>query len=167
MTLPSEELINRRYELESRLQNMIQLLDPEEEHTTTILERTCTLAKAELYRLTALLYLQRICPIEGDSISRKAYLGQAFNTLEVLPAVSSLWPLFIIAGESQSDEQRITILQVLNEMEKARNIGNIYVIRQMIEMFWKQKDLGTGLGPREQLMCWRLIDSDVSVPWFA
>ncbi|KAI8657158.1 Transcriptional regulatory protein moc3 [Fusarium keratoplasticum] len=161
---PLLELTKCRNILELRLNNLLQFLDPEEEHSTTPIERARILAKAELYRLAALLYLLRVCPADGDGIARNAYLDQAHKVLDMLPVVSSPWPLFIVACESQTDEQRVIILRVLDEMEKARNIGNIHVARRIIEMFWKQKDLQ---GPGSRLMYWHLIDRDDKVPWFA
>ncbi|KAM5355224.1 hypothetical protein ACJ41O_001870 [Fusarium nematophilum] len=163
----SRELVQQRLELETRLNNLIQVLDPEEEHATTPIERSHTMAKADLYRLATLLYLQRVCPVDGDNTTRNAYLDQAFEALGMLPVVSSPWPLFIVACESQSDEQRVTILQVLDKMEEARNIGNIYVARHVMEMFWKQQDLRTERVSREQLAYWHLVDGEVRVPWFA
>ncbi|KAF5009071.1 hypothetical protein FDECE_4694 [Fusarium decemcellulare] len=165
--LPSAERFEQRLKLEKGLHNLVQRLSPEEEQSTTLLERTHTLAKANLYRLAALLYLQRVCPLDGDEMKRSVYLEQSFDALDVLSIVSSPWPLFIVASEARSDEQRIAILQMLDDMEKARNIGNIYITRTIIEAFWKQQDMRVEDNSREQLRCWHLINCQVRVPWFA
>ncbi|KAJ3525201.1 hypothetical protein NM208_g11740 [Fusarium decemcellulare] len=149
--LPSAERSEQRLKLEKGLHNLVQRLSPEEGQSTTLLERTHTLAKANLYRLAALLYLQRVCPLDGDEMTRSVYLEQAFDALNVLSVVSSPWPLFIVASEARSDEQRIAILQMLDDMEKARNIGNIYITRTIIEAFWKQQDMRVEDNSREQL----------------
>ncbi|KAF4967573.1 hypothetical protein FSARC_4870 [Fusarium sarcochroum] len=60
---PSTEMIQQRLRLESRLSNLTQQMDSTEELAATVEDRANILAKAELYRLATLLYLQLVCPV--------------------------------------------------------------------------------------------------------
>lgn len=164
--IPTDELVHRRDRLETRLHNLAQRLDPDEGQTAA-LRRIDALATADLYRLATLLYLQRICPVDGDNSMASIYLGQAFQALGTLEVVTSPWPLFIIACESRSEEQRITILRILDQMDHVRSVGNVIVMRRIIEMFWKQNDPRADTHFGQKLDWWHLVNSDVAVPWFA
>ncbi|VUC24872.1 unnamed protein product [Clonostachys rosea] len=152
--------------LDGRLQALNQRIHPDENLCTTRAERCRTLITAELYRLAAILYLQRVCPIEGDHARRVAYLGQAFDAYAKLETVSSPWPLFVVACESRKDKQRVIILDILDEMNRARSIGNLVDMRNAIEMYWKQCDLRADMDQARQLEWWRFVDCGITVPWF-
>ncbi|CAH0054588.1 unnamed protein product [Clonostachys solani] len=122
------------------------------------------LRTAELYRLAALLYLQRVVPLEGDKDRRETYLEQALAILSDAKRVSSPWPCFIIACEVTMEDQRSQILGILDTMDTTRKIGNLHVTRVIIETIWKQKDLR---GPSESCGWWSCPDFGLSVPWFA
>ncbi|KAK7223114.1 hypothetical protein V2G26_011117 [Clonostachys chloroleuca] len=162
----SQPSIESRIWLDGRLQALNQRLHPDENLCTTPAERCRTLVTAELYRLAAILYLQRVCPMEGDHARRVGYLDQAFDAYAKLESVSSPWPLFVAACESRKDEQRLIILEILDEMERARSIGNISDMRRAIEMYWKQCDLRVDMDQTRQLEWWRFVDCGITVPWF-
>ncbi|CAG9984370.1 unnamed protein product [Clonostachys byssicola] len=162
----SQPSIESRIWLDGRLQALIQRLHPDENLCTTPAERCRTLITAELYRLATILYLQRVCPMEGDHARRVGYLDQAFDAYAKLQRVSSPWPLFVVACESRKDEQRLIILEILDEMDRARSIGNISDMRKAIEMYWKQCDLRVDMDQTRQLEWWRFVDCGITVPWF-
>ncbi|KAH6962350.1 fungal-specific transcription factor domain-containing protein [Ilyonectria sp. MPI-CAGE-AT-0026] len=164
--IPTDELVQGRNRLETRLHNLVQRLDPDEEQTAS-LRRIDAFATADLYRLATILYLQRVCPMDGDNSMGIIYIGQAFHALRTLEVVTSPWPLFIIACESRSEEQQITILEILDQMDHVRSVGNVTVMRRIIEMFWKQNDLRADTHFGHKLDWWHLVNSDVAVPWFA
>lgn len=155
-----------RIDLGEKLHNLVQHVGSEEDNYATPWERNRALATADIYRIAAILYLQRACPIDGDDSTRDPYVVAAFSALETLKVPSSPWPLFVVACESQSEEQRMRILQMLDRMDSTRNIGNILVLRNIIEQFWKQNDL-RGLGCSSRQLNWSHFGrSDIPVPWF-
>ncbi|KAH7140025.1 fungal-specific transcription factor domain-containing protein [Dactylonectria estremocensis] len=157
----------KRVVLEKRLQNLTQRLDPDEEEAANTIECARIVATANFYRLAALLYLQRVFPIEGDQARRNRYLNEARVASESLHVVTSPWPMFVVACESRTEDQRLAVLTMLDEMQRRRSIGNIRVMRNVIETIWKQCDLRSEFDHEQQLEWCRFVDSDVMVPWFA
>lgn len=164
---PEPTLLQRQFDLKTKLLNLEQCLDPDEDKCAAPLKRTRVLATAELYRLASLLYLLQVCPAVKDGKIRADCLEKAFAALKTLQVASSPWPVFILACESQSDEQRIAILQTLDQMHDTRSIGNILVMRDIVEKIWKQSDLQSDAVPSLQLAWCQFIKSDIPVPWFA
>lgn len=159
-------LHQERLNLEGKLGHLTQQVSPDE-RSSHPLKRSCALATAELYRLAALLYLQRVSPMVGDDVSRAHYLYQAYGSLEILDVASSPWPIYVIACESRLEEQRMTMLRILQDMERTRNVGNIEVMRKLVEFIWKQNDLQADSVKDQQLPWWNSTFSDSAVPWFA
>ncbi|KAL6918506.1 hypothetical protein FSST1_010001 [Fusarium sambucinum] len=158
------EAREERSTLEAILSSFDQRLSPDETNYSLHPSPAEALAKAELYRLAALLYLQRVVPVDGDEDRRTVYLQQALSILTGLSVASSPWPCFIIACEVKLEEQRLQILEVLNKMDTVRKVGNMHVTRAIVETIWKQQDLRVGA---EQAGWWSCPSFDLSVPWFA
>ncbi|KAI0012577.1 fungal-specific transcription factor domain-containing protein [Xylariaceae sp. FL0662B] len=154
------------HRIESRVATLTQRLDPQHATHLPPHERTRVLATAELYRIAAFLYLQRTGEYTQTQELRSMYLDQAFRTLNSLEVCTSPWPLFVIACETETDQQRIMILQTLDRMDDARRIGNIFVLRNIIESFWKQQDLQADNGRVSNLKWWDVIDLNTAAPWF-
>jgi hypothetical protein len=167
-TQTSSNTALQRFELESQLQNLTQRMDPEEESSESSPRRQAILATAELYRLAAVLYLLRACPTEGDDLARPAYMKQAFQVLGELEVATSPWPIFIIACESETDKQRMEILHTLDRMDRVRKIGNINTMRNIIETFWKNRDLNfdPNASATHRGDWLSLINYNTPVPWF-
>lgn len=159
-------LTSDRAILEERLQGLHQRLTPEEENIEAPIRKSQILATAELYRLTTLLYLQRVSPLDGDKDTRATYIEQAFHVLAGLEVATSPWPVFVLACESQTDEHRILMLQTLDRMDNVRGIGNVHVLRGIVETFWKQHDLSMNIGSSRQVKWWEMANCDKAVPWF-
>lgn len=152
--------------VEGRLLNMEQTLDSIYADQLPQQESARIYATAELYRIATFLYLQRTRNFSQVHELRSMYLDLAFRVLKSLNICTSPWPLFIIACESETDEQRIEILQVLDKMVTSRQIGNIFVLRNIIESFWKQDDLSADNGRSSNVKWWDVINLDVAAPWF-
>ncbi|KAI7771177.1 hypothetical protein LZL87_013463 [Fusarium oxysporum] len=128
----------QRCDLAMKLFNLRQLLAPLE--CSDSLRSHRILAIAELYRLATLLYLQRVHPIAEDDFTRPVYVQQALGVLKNLGVATSPWPVFVIACEVD-EQDRVSILHTLDRMDSVRSIGNIKVLRDVIESIWKQQDL--------------------------
>lgn len=167
---PTAEEKSRRNEewhsIESRLANLNQQMDPSHIEQLTPFKRTMILSTAELYRIATFLYLQRACNTAQVHELRTMYLQQAFQVLRTLDICSSPWPLFVLACEAETDQQRIDILQTLDRMDSVRRIGNIKVLRDIIECFWKQQDLQADSGRPPNSKWWEALDLNVAAPWF-
>ncbi|RAO73610.1 uncharacterized protein BHQ10_009622 [Talaromyces amestolkiae] len=57
-------------------------------------------------------------------------------------AALPLWPLFIAGCCVTTEEDQITVMKIFEETEKLKRYGNITPARQVIEMIWRQRDLG-------------------------
>ncbi|KAI1128840.1 fungal-specific transcription factor domain-containing protein [Nemania abortiva] len=152
--------------LESKLALLTQRLDPRHEEYLSRHDRTRTLATAELYRLATFLYLHRVGSTETSQEIKSAYLQQALHVLSSLEVCTSPWPLFVIGCETETDDQRICILRTLDRMDEVRHIGNVFVLRHIIESFWKQQDLQADSGRASSLKWWDTIDLNLTSPWF-
>jgi len=87
--------------------------------------------------------------------------------LQQMTVCTSPWPLFVVAGEVTTDAQRIVILDVLERMDSLRNIGNVFVVRRLIEVYWKQLDLNVG-GDKSvtRPRIWQFLSTSSATPWF-
>lgn len=122
---------------------------------------------AELYRIATLLYLYAVCEGLADHMERVFRLNQALTILQQMAVCTSPWPLFVVAGEVTTDTQRILILDVLSRMDKLRHIGNVLVVRQLIEAHWKQLDLnGSGDKSQGRPRIWQFLNTSSATPWF-
>ncbi|KAJ8126763.1 hypothetical protein O1611_g6876 [Lasiodiplodia mahajangana] len=152
--------------LENRLGLLTQRLDPRHEECLTKADRTRTLATAELYRVATCLYLNRVGSPDASQEVRSGLLQHALEVLGSLKVCTSPWPLFVIACETETDDQRIHILRTLDCMDEERHIGNVFVLRHIIESFWKQQDLQADSGRAGSLKWWDTIDLNLTSPWF-
>ncbi|RBA14216.1 hypothetical protein FPRO05_03008 [Fusarium proliferatum] len=153
----------QRCDLAMKLYNLRQLVAPIE--CSGSLRSHRILAIAELYRLAALLYLQRVHSIAEDDFTRPVYVQQALGILKSLDVATSPWPVFIIACEVD-EQDRVSILHTVDRMDSVRSIGNIKVLRDIIKGIWKQQDLRS-IGKAGQRVDWlRFVECDVPVPWF-
>ncbi|KAF3763683.1 hypothetical protein M406DRAFT_352432 [Cryphonectria parasitica EP155] len=151
--------------LHDRLSRHKQQLPPDYQQRP-VREQTKVQLTAELYRIAALLYLRAICPSTNTVSRGPDWIDSAFEVLGGLEICTSPWPLFVVACESQTDQQRITILRTLDRMDEDRKIGNVHVLRSLIENFWKQQDLQADEDRVEPLRWWELRNSNSPAPWF-
>lgn len=171
-------LVQQRIALDKRLQTLSQTIHPDEDANITPLRRIRVLSTADLYRLAAWLYLLRVIPLHEDEAARTSLLSAALGDLDKLDVATSPWPLFVIACESVEDSARVLILRVLDKMEAVRGIGNVRVMRGIVEAFWKQVDLkadaglnvganGVGIYAQQPYArWWDMVNCDPAVPWF-
>ncbi len=100
---------------------------------------------AELYRLAALIYLNRIAkgqPRECKCV--EDLLAQAFAILEHVDFCLRPWPLFIIALEADTEDHRKRVLDVVDASLKRRPLGSMAILNRMIREAWAQADLQSG-----------------------
>jgi len=134
--------------LERHLTNLSQIIRLISEGGSIADEWTKTLHArnlAELYRLACMLYLERICrknAKENEKVQR--LISEAMDVMRVVCTCERPWPLFIIAMEARSEEERKLVMDVLGESLKRRPLGNLPLLRRMITAAWVQQDLYEG-----------------------
>ncbi|KAH6987946.1 fungal-specific transcription factor domain-containing protein [Ilyonectria sp. MPI-CAGE-AT-0026] len=100
---------------------------------------------ADLFRLAALTYLYRLAKREaGQSECVLWVLNRAFIVLGQVTYCERPWPLFVIALESRTEEQRAIVLTVLKASLQRQPLGSMALTSHMIHDAWKQQDLCSG-----------------------
>ncbi|KEF52918.1 uncharacterized protein A1O9_10824 [Exophiala aquamarina CBS 119918] len=116
-------------------------------------------ATAETYRHGALVLLHHILsqPHPAASISShvvihvkelQAAIRSILHTISthlddmVHTAALPLWPLFLAGCCVDDEDQRMTALRVFETTEQRKRFGNVTPARQVMEMVWRQRDLG-------------------------
>jgi hypothetical protein len=127
--------------LELRLQNIRQECRIGD-ITETQLQRDRSSSIAELYRLSALIYLDRVARgAPKASVKANKWIQDAFKILQTLRICERPFPLFVIAVEACTDDQRAIILKVITSTMEEHPLGAISSIKRMIEAAWVQSDL--------------------------
>ncbi|KAG4031132.1 hypothetical protein MFRU_010g02570 [Monilinia fructicola] len=152
--------------LVKQLENAHQISSILEDDTTGKIDQIKIEKTAELYRLGALIYLHSVLLVPSDSDEIQRLVIKALKILTSNGVCTSPWPLFITACEVVCDEQRIQILDVLEDMQSERRIGNLEIVRGIIETVWKQMDLTEGNGVSKRIDWRKLVDMRQRIPSF-
>jgi len=116
-------------------------------------------ATAETYRHGAIVLLHHILsqPQPAASISSHviihakelhAAIHSILHTISthlddmIHTAALPLWPLFLAGCCVDDEEQRMTALRVFETTEQRKRFGNVTPAREVMEMVWRQRDLG-------------------------
>lgn len=134
---------NYRAFLISRQVKLLSIPIPElpNEYTSIKIETPLgDIADMELYRLATLIYLGRAANSLGQEIGSR-WIEKAFSILERLDAYPRPFPLLIFGLEATTDEQRITLLDIISRTENIVATRSLSFIRLMIQSIWVQDDL--------------------------
>ena len=153
--------------LEHQLDTLQQVPQIIEDSNSGKLEEAQIMRTAELYRVAALMYFhQSVTRKQFGSSEMQTLIELAFSTLSALDICTSPWPLFIIACEVVWDEQRVTILGILEKMQKERRIGNVEIMRNIIEAVWKRADILHANDTHIRVNWKDLVDTTRQIPSF-
>ncbi|KAI0466379.1 fungal-specific transcription factor domain-containing protein [Xylaria cf. heliscus] len=98
-------------------------------------------ALTELYRTAVLVYIARICVNKFDeSRDLGPLLDRGFAQIEQMQSCERLFPIFILGCEANTDERRITVLNLLRRTENT-HVRSLDCIRRGLESVWTQDDL--------------------------
>ncbi|CAM1501635.1 Fc.00g036190.m01.CDS01 [Cosmosporella sp. VM-42] len=100
---------------------------------------------ARLFQLSGLIYLDRVA--RGSPITStfsRAAAEEAFGILKDTGICERPFPLFILSIQSESDKNRLLMLDVLERTRKERPLSNLAVTEQLMCKAWAQKDLHGG-----------------------
>ncbi|KAL7946043.1 fungal-specific transcription factor domain-containing protein [Trichoderma barbatum] len=96
----------------------------------------------ELYRLAALIYLNRAAlGYSGEELRHRNLVNRGLEILCGKLTHMPPWPIFIIACEAKEDSQRMTALQVLTSAGEEPRSFNMRLLRELVEACWNQDDL--------------------------
>lgn len=123
--------------LEQRISNLPYTQTPEERDTDLKIP-------VEIYQIATLVYLARASqspwdpPAILDHLIERAF---AVPRCAMLSACDHFFPLFILACEARTDEQRATILELIDRTEEGARVRSLQGLKAEIESVWAQQDL--------------------------
>lgn len=107
--------------------------------------QTRELAVLELYRLAALTYLERASKnFSGTSTKLNGWADAAFQVIKSMRHCKQVFPILIIACEARTDEQRIIILDCIQNTTEVAPSGALHTVKGMIQSAWNLEDLEPG-----------------------
>ncbi|KAL2825115.1 fungal-specific transcription factor domain-containing protein [Aspergillus pseudoustus] len=99
----------------------------------------------ELFHLAILIYLNRMTNSTLEPQSTTQFrIERAFTILHTLKVCPRQFPLFIIGAEAATDEQRCTVLALMERTEKSPASRSLFIVRALTKALWVQDDLAAG-----------------------
>ena len=97
---------------------------------------------AELFKLATLVYLNRVSGnILDQADSIQANLNRAFALFSQMDSCERQYPLFILGCEARTDEQRLTVLDLISRTEQKNSSRSLNHVRILVQALWAQDDL--------------------------
>lgn len=99
---------------------------------------------SDLHRLACLIYVNRaVHCVSGTEFHHRRLVREGILLLTEMITCQNAWPLFIIACEAVSDDQRLAILDVFDQsrQDRRRRSSHIHFIQHLVEAVWNQHDL--------------------------
>ncbi|KIW69501.1 hypothetical protein PV04_05374 [Phialophora macrospora] len=121
-----------------------------------------------MFRNAAMIYLYRtIYNVVPDTIRDRVsqVLGDAMKFLDMGGGSISLWPVFIAAVETCTEQERDAVKRWLNYSCKL-GIGNRHSARRIIEEVWRRRDqeARSGCTPVDNIAVdWRQVQSELQI----
>lgn len=107
-------------------------------------EKSCSsdTSVAKLYQIATRIYLARASQNDWTpSAGLNSLIDDAFAIPNKVTPCVHFFPLFILACEAQTDEQRTTILDLIDRAERDVRVRSMKVLRAGIQSIWVQQDL--------------------------
>ncbi|KAI1321683.1 fungal-specific transcription factor domain-containing protein [Xylariaceae sp. FL0255] len=102
------------------------------------------LMNAEIYKLAMLVYLSRA---SDDMLSQAAitqqYIDQAFARFAKMDSCHRQLPLFVLGCEARTDDQRMTVLDLISRSGTRTASRSLEQIKILMEALWAQDDLSS------------------------
>lgn len=99
-------------------------------------------ATMELFQLATLIYLRRVSGnLSTTSPEVEAMLERAHVLLDSLKTFNFAFPLLIFGCEAGTDEQRIRILELMENTMETSSLNSLHVLKDMLQRIWVQDDL--------------------------
>jgi hypothetical protein len=122
----------------------------------------------ELYRLAALIYLERASNnFSGQSDKIDEWTKTALDFFEAKQALKHVFPLFIVGFEARTDEQRIIVLDAVDRTVQRTRSRSMELLHVILQTAWNQDDLGGGMNLDYVTRMDAVLSSCPKVPSFA
>ncbi|KAH6888442.1 fungal-specific transcription factor domain-containing protein [Thelonectria olida] len=96
----------------------------------------------ELYQISTLIYLVRASESPWEpSAMLESLVVRAFAIAAATSPCRHFFPLFIVACEARTDEQRAFVINVIDKTAKGAHMRSMEQLRAEIESIWVQQDL--------------------------
>lgn len=99
---------------------------------------------SDLHRLACLIYVNRtVHGVSGAEFRHSRLVREGIALLTRMVTCQNAWPLFIIACEAVTDDQRLAVLDVFEQSRQDRRhrSSHVHFIQHMVEAVWNQHDL--------------------------
>lgn len=95
-----------------------------------------------LHCLTTVLWINRsVRGYCGTEATHQNLVTQGVKILAQMKTCDLPWPLFIIAGETRTDEQRRIILSIIHRTRERSKTEHMNMVGELIETLWNYDDL--------------------------
>lgn len=96
----------------------------------------------ELYQLAILVYLNRVSGnIFGQGKKVQEHVEKGLSIFAQLDSCERQFPIFILGSEARTDEQRTSVLNLIDRTEKRSSSRSLNHVRLLILAVWAQDDL--------------------------
>ncbi|VUC30005.1 unnamed protein product [Clonostachys rosea] len=109
-----------------------------------------------LHCLAAILWMNRsVNGYLGTEGSHQSLVAQAVEIIVRLKICDLPWPLFIIAGEMRTEEQRRIVLDIIFQTRERSKSKHMDMVQELVEALWNYNDLDPNglLHYNEKLRC--------------
>jgi hypothetical protein len=101
---------------------------------------------SQLYQIAALIYFERVLKPYSNQSRLARWSAEAFDIVRQLKICERSFPLFFVACEAKTDEERQTIISLVARTHRKSSQRNLHAIEQMIQSMWVQHDLASDTG---------------------
>ncbi|KAL1605047.1 hypothetical protein SLS60_004590 [Paraconiothyrium brasiliense] len=116
-------------------------------------------SSVRLYQLAMLIYLNRVTEnILNQASKMQTYIDDAFTLAAELETCKPHFPMYIIGWEACTDEQRATVLGLLERTKKDPSSRSMFHVEVLVQAGWTQDDLAEG-----ELNYWDKVTTLISV----
>jgi hypothetical protein len=137
----SREYENSLQHLENRINNIDPTAQTDFSDIMSGLDKIWV-ATLELYKLAALIYLKRASRnFSGASVQIDTLIERAFVILADLETFNLVFPLLIVGCEARVDDQRMRILELIENTLKTSSLRSLRGLRSILQHIWVQDDL--------------------------
>jgi hypothetical protein len=97
---------------------------------------------SEIFKIATLVYLNRVT---GDLLDQaesiQSNLDRAFTLFSKMSSCDRQYPLFIIGCEARTDEQRLTVMDLISRTEQRSSSRSLNHVKILVQAIWAQDDL--------------------------
>jgi hypothetical protein len=126
--------------LERKISSIKNMSTPTEDMSNRINQGAADMT--ELYRSVALIYVARVSEsISGELQDVNSLLDRTFALLSRMHSCEPLFPLFILACEARTEDQRTIMLDLIRRTAENTYVRSMDCFMSALQSLWVQTDL--------------------------